>query len=263
MPARIDPSSVVGGLHAVAALLETRPRGVNKVILQLGANNPKLHALQKAAKRHDIRTQQLPKAELDKWFPGAHQGVLAFCDARELEEWEAVRGTLAARPAGAPPPWIVVPSALEDPRNLGACIRTAAGFGVDAVLLPHKGACGFTPGAAKAAAGGDAHLNICRTGNLEGALQDLRASGYTLVGLEADAPTTASECDLKGPLVFVLGGEDRGIPPHVARSLHHAVSLPHRKEMPSFNASIALSLLLYEAARQDQFSRITAKTQAP
>src|SRR5690606_38249399 len=94
MPRRIDPSAVTGGLHAVEALLRDAPRRVRRLVLQRGAQDRRLFSLQRLAESAGIPVQQLAKGQLDAWFPGPHQGALAFCESRELEDWEEVRDRL-------------------------------------------------------------------------------------------------------------------------------------------------------------------------
>lgn len=254
MPRRIDPSAVTGGLHAVESLLRDTPRRVRRVVFQLGAQERRLHALQKLADKAGVQVQQLSKSQLDVWYPGAHQGVLAFCESRELEEWETVYARLLEKKAAGGNPVIVVPAAFEDPRNLGACVRAAAGLGVDALLLPGKGSTGLTPAGAKAAAGTESLLPVCRSRDIAKDLKDLADAGFAVLGLDAQAAQNSHQTDLTGPVVLVAGGEDRGIPPHIARCLTGRLLLPMADGVHSYNASVALALVLYETARQRNFA---------
>lgn len=262
MPKRIDPSGVTGGLRAIEDLLRDDPRRVRNLVLQRGAGHPKLHALQKQAEALGIRVKQLPKDQLDAWFDGPHQGALAFCESRPLEDWADVRQTLLTLKRNGGSPVIVVPAAIEDPRNLGACVRSAAGLGVDAMLLPGKGAAGLTPAAARSAAGTEGVFPICRARDIEKDLKELSNDGFTIFGLDAAGTLEAPVADLKGPVVLVAGGEDRGIPPHIARCLTARIRLPMAAGCHSYNASVALSLLLYETARQRGFTfkRVSPRT---
>jgi 23S rRNA (guanosine2251-2'-O)-methyltransferase len=259
MPRRIDNSAVTGGLHAVESLLRDTPRRVRRVVFQLGAQERRLHALQKLAEKAGIQVQQLSKSQLDQWFPGPHQGVLAFCESRELEEWPEVRDRLIAQKDAGRPPLIVVPAAFEDPRNLGAGIRSAAGLGVDAILLPGKGSTGLTPAGAKAAAGTENLVPICRSQDIAKDLKELAEAGFAILGLDAQAETHAHHSDLTGPVVLVAGGEDRGIPPHIARCLTGRILLPMAEGVHSYNASVAMALSLYEIARQRDFEGLKGK----
>lgn len=262
MPRRIDPSAVTGGLHAVEALLRESPRRVRRVVFQHGAGMRRLHDLQRLAEKAGIQVQQLPKSQLDQWFPGPHQGVLAFCESRELEDWEDVRARLLEAVRAGHAPVVVVPAAFEDPRNLGAAIRTAAGLGADAILLPGKGSTGLTPAGAKAAAGTEHLLPVCRAHDIALELGRLAADGFAVLGLDAEGAGPAHEADLTRPLVLVGGGEDRGIPPHMARALTGKLRLPMAEGVHSYNASVALGLALYEAARQRGFSAPVARPAA-
>lgn len=258
MPRRIDPSAVTGGLHAVDALLRDAPRRVRRLVIQRGAQDRRLFALQKAAEEAGVPVQQLPKTQLDAWFPGPHQGALAFCESRELEDWSAVRTRLLENLRAGRAPLVVVPAAFEDPRNLGASVRSAAGLGVDALLLPAKGSTGLTPAGAKAAAGTESLVPVCRSQDIARDLRELAADGFAVLGLDAQAAEPAHRVDLRGPVVLVAGGEDRGIPPHIARCLTGRIILPMAGGVHSYNASVALSLALYEAARQRDFADLRA-----
>lgn len=255
MPKQVDTSSIVAGINAVEALLRGSPGKVNHLVLLHGGNHRKLHELQKLAVDRNIRVHQLPKARLDGWYSGQHQGVLAFCNSRPLDEWSQVRaGLLKAKEDGLDP-LVVVPAAMEDPRNLGACIRSAACLGADAVLAHNKGGAGLTPAVAKTAAGALEQIAISQVGDIEKELKVLRDDGFAVLGLEAEGEDILS-VDFSGPLVLVVGGEDRGIPPHVKRACTRLVRIPMAGGAHSYNASVALSLALYEAGRQDEFQRL-------
>lgn len=256
MPKSIDPTSIVAGINAVEALLRESPGKVNHVVFLHGGNHKKLHELQRLAVKENIRVHQLPKARLDSWYSGQHQGVLAFCNSRPLDEWPAVKaGLLKAKEDGLDP-LVVVPAAMEDPRNLGAIIRSAACLGADAVLSHNKGGAGLTPTVAKAAAGALDLIAISQVGDIEKEMLALREEGFRILGLEVESGEDILAVDFSGPLVLVVGGEDRGIPPHVKRACTGFVRIPMSAGSHSYNASVALSLLLYEAARGDEFQRL-------
>jgi 23S rRNA (guanosine2251-2'-O)-methyltransferase len=255
--AKVDSSSIVAGLHAVEALLRSSPAKVNHLVLQLGSQNRKLHELQRRAEEQGIRVHQLPKPRLDQWYKGAHQGALAFCNTRAYDDWDEVRKELVASKRAGYSPLLVVPAAMEDPRNLGACIRSAVALGADAVLSHNKGGAGLTPAVAKTAAGALESIAICQVTDIEKELKALRNEGYTIVGLEEDGEVEAHKGRYEGPLVLVVGGEDRGIPPHIRRACTYVVRLPMAAGAHSFNASVALSLLLYEVNRAGKFARLS------
>lgn len=253
---KVDVSSIVAGINAVEALLRGAPGKINHLVLLHGNKHRKLHELQRLADNQSIRVHQLPKARLDGWYSGQHQGVLAFCNSRPLDEWPEVRaGLLKAKDDGIDP-LVVVPAAMEDPRNLGACIRSAACLGVDAVLCHNKGGAGLTPTVAKTAAGALELIAISQVSDIEKELMGLREAGFAILGLETEGGEDLTSIDYSGPLVLVVGGEDRGIPPHVKRCCTSLVRIPMAGGAHSYNASVALSLLLYEANRQGEFQRL-------
>lgn len=258
MPKRIDTSTIVAGLHPVEELLRTSPAKVNHVVIQKGTQYRKLFDLQKLAESKHIRVHQLPKAQLDQWYAQQHQGVLAFLSARAADDWGSVRETLLEFRKEGRMPLIVVPAAMEDPRNLGACIRSAVCLGADAILAHNKGGASLTPTAAKAAAGAVEHIAYCQVPDIEKELKSLRELGFSVYGLEASGAADLTQADYSGPVVLVVGGEDRGIPPHIRRCCTALLRIPMAEGGHSFNASVALSLFLYEANRQTGFRRLAA-----
>ncbi len=253
---KVDISSIVAGVHPVEALLRGTPGKINHLVLLHGGQNKKLHELQKLADAQHIRVHQLPKARLDAWYKGVHQGVLAFCNTRAWDDWDVVKKELVASKRAGYSPMIVVPAAMEDPRNLGACIRSAVALGADVILSHNKGGAGLTPAVAKTAAGALESIAICQVSDIEKELKTLRNEGYTLVGLDEDGEVDATKGHYEGPLVLIVGGEDRGIPPHIRRACTYVVRLPMAMGAHSYNASVALSLLLYEVNRADKFARL-------
>lgn len=255
---KVDESSIVAGVHAVEALLRGSPGKINHLVLLHGGQNKKLHELQKLADGQGIRVHQLPKPRLDQWYKGVHQGVLAFCNTRAWDDWAEVKKELVAAKRAGYAPLIVVPAAMEDPRNLGACIRSSVALGADVILSHNKGGAGLTPAVAKTAAGALESIAICQVTDIEKELKTLRNEGYTIVGMEEDGEVEASKGRYEGPLVLIVGGEDRGIPPHIRRACTYVVRLPMAPGAHSYNASVALSLLLYEVNRSEKFARLAS-----
>ena len=138
---------------------------------------------------------------------------------------------------------------IEDPRNLGACIRSSLALGVDILLLPAKGMCGITPSVARTSAGALEKLRICRPDNLEGAIGELKMAGYQILGLDADTETNLAGFEFADHVVLAVGGEDVGLPPFIKKQCDAILRIPMKPEAHSYNASVALSLGLYEYAR--------------
>jgi 23S rRNA (guanosine2251-2'-O)-methyltransferase len=144
---------------------------------------------------------------------------------------------------------IAVGTNIEDPRNLGACIRSSLALGVDLLLIPAKGMCGITPTVARTSAGALEKLHICRPNNLEGVIAQLKEAGYQIVGLDAATDINLAGFDFEKQIVIAVGGEDQGLPPFIRKQCDAIVRIPMMPDAHSYNASVALSLGLYEISR--------------
>ena len=248
-----NTESVVAGVNAVEAVLNKSPGLVNRVLLLANSGSRRLHVLQNAIKKLKIHTQQVDEKVLLKYHEN-HQGVVALLHQRELKLWEQLREEVIDMPDCV----LVVPSNVEDPRNLGACIRSSVALGVHAMLLPKKGGCGLTAAVGKTAAGSLEKLPICRPAVLENAIKDLKYGGFTIYALEDTAEAVPiSEMPKSNKVVWITGGEDKGVPPYLMKLADHVVKLPMNPEAHSYNTSVALSLALYEQQRKDDFSKLS------
>ena len=156
----------------------------------------------------------------------------------------------AARDSGTPP-LIVALDSITDPRNLGAVVRSAAGFGAHGVVVPERRAAGMTAAAWKTSAGAAARVPVAQATNLVRALKDYQDAGCMVVGLAADGEVSLPDLDLAdGPLVLVVGAEGAGLSRLVAETCDQLVSIPMAAELESLNAGVAAGVALYEIARR-------------
>lgn len=243
-----EPQKAVGGIREVESLLENKPGLVHRVLFQKDSGDKRLYALQKKVKHLHIHHQQLDATLLDQQARN-HQGVVALCHEREVARWEQVRSDLFAAKAENRGVTVAVIVNIEDPRNLGACLRSCLALGVDVVLLASKGMCGLTPLAARASAGAMEKLTLCRPDNLEGALGELVAAGFALLGLDADTPDSLHNTPFPAQTIIAVGGEDRDLPPFIRKQCTKVLRIPMQESAHSYNASVALTLALYERAR--------------
>lgn len=176
-----------------------------------------------------------------------HQGVALVAAPRR---WASLDDALARALERDEAPFILALDSIEDPRNLGALLRSAEAAGVHGVLLPARRAAPLTAAAVKASAGASEHLALVLTEDLAESLGDLHARGLRVVGADASAPLGYREADLRGPLAIVVGSEGRGFSPAARRRLDLSVRIPMHGRVASLNASVAGSLLLFEAAAQ-------------
>jgi 23S rRNA (guanosine2251-2'-O)-methyltransferase len=235
----------IGGAREIEELLRKKPGLVHRVLFKLNSGNAKLYELQKLAQQSNAHVQQVEEKLLDK-LTRRHGGVVALCHEKAVLPWNDTRKILLDAKQSGTPCKIVVAANLEDPHNLGACIRSSLALGVRTILMPAKGSCGLTPAVERSASGALEKIDICRPGNLEFALKELKEAEYQIVGLDGKSETSIKGFSFSKHLVMVIGGEDKGIPPYIKKFCDALLQIPMAPEAHSFNASVALSLGLYE-----------------
>jgi len=241
-------SQLVFGLHPVRALLQRQPDRVVQLWMQQGRDDARAAELRQLAREHGLRVSPRPAAELDRMAEGGvHQGVVAeVAPAPPLEE-DDLDGLVSAAGSTA---MLLVLDGVQDPHNLGACLRTADAAGVTAVVAPRDRAAGLTPVARKVATGAAESVPFIQVTNLARTLGRLKAAGVWVVGTEAEAPRTVHEADLTGPLAVVMGAEGGGMRRLTREACDFTVRLPMRGVVESLNVSVATGIILYEALRQ-------------
>ncbi|MDT8439469.1 MAG: 23S rRNA (guanosine(2251)-2'-O)-methyltransferase RlmB [Wenzhouxiangellaceae bacterium] len=239
------------GIHAVDALLNARPETV--VRLRVAGERGRIAALAARARDHGIAVETVPGATLDQLAEGAvHQGVVAeFRPARAFAETDL--DTLI-REAGTDP-LVLVLDQVQDPHNLGACLRSAAAAGACAVIVPRDRAAGLTPAARKAAAGAAERLPLIEVTNLARTLERLKNLGLWSVGLAGEAEVSLYDTDLTGPLALVTGSEQYGLRRLTRQRCDRLARIPMAADNESLNASVAAGIALFEARRQRQSDR--------
>jgi 23S rRNA (guanosine2251-2'-O)-methyltransferase len=238
----------VYGMHAVRALLERRAGAVRRVVVQAGRDDRRAHELVEFARRQGVTVETRPAAELDALAAGGvHQGVVArVAPAVPLAEEDL----LVRLADGARPALVLVLDGVQDPHNLGACLRTADAAGADAVVVPRDRAVGLTPVVRKVAAGAAETVAFSQVTNLARFLRALKEQGLWVVGTDGEAETLHYAADLKGPLALVLGAEGAGMRRLTREHCDLVVRLPMRGAVESLNVSVAAGVVLYEAVRQ-------------
>ena len=192
---------------------------------------------------------EVPRVELDRMTSGAfHQGLAMRVPAYEYAHADDL---LDAAAANHEPALIVALDSVTDPRNLGAVVRSAAGFGAHGVLVPERRAAGMTASAWKTSAGAAARLPVAQAVNLTRQLKAYQEAGCMVVGLAADGDVSLPDLDLAtGPLVLVVGSEGNGLSRLVAETCDVLVSIPMASSLESLNAGVAASVALYSVAQK-------------
>jgi 23S rRNA (guanosine2251-2'-O)-methyltransferase len=191
---------------------------------------------------------EVSRVELDRMTGGAvHQGLAARIPPYEYAHPDDI---LEAAAGSGAPALIVALDSVTDPRNLGAVVRSAAGFGAHGVLIPERRAAGMTAAAWKTSAGAAARIPVAQTVNLVRQLKAYQAAGCMVAGLAADGEVPLPELDLAdGPLVLVVGSEGKGLGRLVGETCDVLVSIPMAGDLESLNAGVAASVALYAVAQ--------------
>ena len=238
-------SETLFGIHAVLQALRAARRDITKVVIATGRRDARVEAILAAARQAGVIVQRQPSQALDRLVPdGHHQGVVALVAEAAYADPDEVLGQ-APRPA-----LIVVLDGVEDPRNLGAVMRSAAAAGAAGLFLPARGAAGLTGVALKAAAGAAERLPVARVQNVVAFLKSLKEKGIWVVGIDPSGSASWTEFDLTQPVALVLGGEGRGLRRLARETCDSLLSIPMRGGVDSLNLSVAAGIVLFEAVRQ-------------
>jgi 23S rRNA (guanosine2251-2'-O)-methyltransferase len=236
------------GIHAVGAALERAPAQLTSVVIAEECRNPRVLELEGRAQAGRIEVSRRPRAELDRRSGGErHQDILAeFLPANLWTE----KDLDSLLDAAAADPLVLVLDGVQDPHNLGACLRTAEAAGADLVILPRDRCVGLTPVVRRAASGAAEVLPLLFATNLARVLKQLRKRGLWLAGTTDQADQSLYECDLRGPLALVMGSEGKGMRRLTTELCDYLVKIPMRGSVSSLNVSVATAVCLFEIVRQ-------------
>ena len=209
----------------------------------------RLREVFRVAAERGVSLLEVPRNEMDRLTQGAvHQGLAAKVPAYEYAHPDDLLDRAAEVKEK---PLIVALDSVTDPRNLGAVVRSAAGFGAHGVLIPERRAAGMTASAWKTSAGAAARVPVAQTVNLTRQLKAYQEAGCMVIGLAADGDVSLPDLDLAdGPLVVVVGSEGNGLSRLVAETCDQLVSIPMVNALESLNAGVAASVTLYSVAEK-------------
>lgn len=244
---------IIYGLHAVQALLDKEPESVSAIWVDKARHDKRMQTVFGLAKKAGAVIHRVGREELDELCDHKqHQGVVAESSVSGV--WDEAR-LLARLDELEAPPFLLILDGVTDPHNLGACLRSADGAGVHAVIAPKDKSCTLTGAVRKVASGAAESVPFVQVTNLARTLGKLRERGIWLVGTTGEATQSLYETDLKGPIGIVMGAEGQGMRRLTAEACDFLVSLPMRGRVESLNVSVTTGICLYEALRQRQNSR--------
>ena len=249
----MSKAKYVAGLRAVEQLLLSGAADIRKVYVEYQSANPRVESVVAAAKDRRIEIQAANRARLAQMSgESRHQGIVAEIVRSSVLDEGGLRSLVEARltETDAKPLLLLILDAVQDPQNLGACLRTADAAGVDAVVVPRHGAAGLGPTVSKVAAGAAESLNFAAVPNIGRVLGWLQEYDIRVVGTSDADGQSLFDCDLKGPMALIMGGEEKGLRKSVIERWDEVASLPMSGEVASLYVSVATGISLYEALRQ-------------
>jgi 23S rRNA (guanosine2251-2'-O)-methyltransferase len=239
---------VLFGRHPVLELLRAESRRVDEVAIVAHGRSPALLDLLSLAKGRGVKVSFRTRDQLTAMAGTTdHQGVVARVAAAAYADVESFLVVASTR---VEPAFLLALDRVQDPRNLGAVLRSAEATGAHGVIVAKHHAAGLTSGAAKSATGAAELVGVARVTNMINALEELKEKGIWIIGAATHGGTTPWAADLSVPLCFVLGGEGGGLRPLVAKTCDLLLTLPMKGKLDSLNVAAVAAILCYEAVRQ-------------
>lgn len=238
------------GINPVSEAIESG-KTIDKMMVQKGLKGDSAQVLLKKARDLNIPTQYVPVQKLNRLMSGNHQGVIAFLSPIDFYSIENVLPSIYEQ--GKNPLFLIL-DRVSDVRNFGAIARTAQCCGVDAIIIPEKGAAAINEDAVKTSAGALFKIPVCREKNLAKTIEFLQLSGIQVIASSEKSEKNIYQTDLGKPLALLMGNEGEGITPELIKKTDEVVHLPILSDMDSLNVSVACGALLYECIRQRNFT---------
>lgn len=235
------------GIHAVQALLSAHPERALTLYVQKERHDQKIQVITDLAKANRIKIELLTRAELDDLAADAvHQGVVAACQKPSAHTENDLEIIISA----AAKPLLLVLDGIQDPHNLGACLRSADAAGVHAVIVPKDKSVAITPTVSKVASGAAETVPFIQVTNLARTLRFLKDQGIWVFGAAGEATETLYQADLTVPAALVLGAEGQGLRRLTREHCDVLLNIPMQGSVSSLNVSVATGIFLFEALRQ-------------
>jgi 23S rRNA (guanosine2251-2'-O)-methyltransferase len=235
------------GIHALESVIEREPERLIEVFVLKGKDEKSVHNIVTQARRFGASIQFCQRKTLDDMVDSVqHQGIVAKVKPGKVYNENDLAKIVEAHNQ----PFLLILDGVTDPHNLGACLRTADGAGVHAVIVPKDNSASLTPVVRKVACGAAEVIPLIQVTNLARTLRDLQALGVWIVGTAGEADKNIYECKLNGPMALVMGAEDKGMRRLTREHCDELIKLPMAGSVSSLNVSVATGVCLYEIVRQ-------------
>ncbi len=243
----VEPDSgLIFGVLPVLEALKAQARRVEKVLVAEGVREHRLGEIFEAARANSITVDRIPREKFDRLFERGvtHQGVAARTSAAAYADAASVID------AAGSDALLLLLDGVEDPRNLGAILRSAEGAGVGGVFIPERRAVGLNETVAKSSAGAVEHIPVAKVPNMNRLIEELKSRNIWVVGTSGDAEQNYTDWDWTQPSALVLGNEGSGLHRLVSEKCDVLVKIPMYGKIGSLNVSVAAGVILFEAMRQ-------------
>lgn len=241
-----DTTEYVYGINAVLEFIGSG-RDVESVLINTAARGERLTELRKLVKERSIPVKNLPPTAFLKFGNKNHQGIIAIVSAIQYTNIEQLVPKLYEEGKA---PFLLVLDHITDVRNFGAICRSAACFGVDAVVIPDKGTSLINDFAIKASSGALSHISVCRTKSLLGTARYLSESGIRIISCSEDGEKNYFDLQYSGPCALVLGSEEEGISHALLKASDAVIRIPMTGPVKSLNVSVACGIVMSEVFKQ-------------
>jgi len=240
------------GFHSIEAQLNSNPEYILNVLIQSGRSDSRMSNIISILRNQKIKFSKVNKDKLDRLSKGElHQGIVAEVILPPLPGHEALIDFVAKISSI---PLILILDSIQDPRNLGACLRSANAAGVDCVVINKDGSAPINAVVHKTSAGAINKLKIFQVINLVRTIKSLQAQELWVTGLDGNVTTSIYEINLSGPTIIAMGSEDKGLRQLVMKTCDQLARIPMIGNVESLNVSVATGIALFEAGRQRQSS---------
>ena len=247
---------VLAGFHAVGARLRKDPDSLVSVYVDRERRDKRMVEMRKQLEEAGVRVMLADHARLSGMVSREipHQGIVAM--AREIETGMSFDELMDQI---GPDSLFLILDGVTDPRNFGACLRSADAAGATAVIIPKDRSASVTPAAAKAAAGAAESIPVVQVTNLAAAIVELRDAGVTVVGAAGETDKTIYDYDQTGAFAWVMGAEGPGLRQLTRKRCDGLAAIPLLGSVESLNVSVATGICLYEAVRQRTMKKLVRK----
>ncbi len=240
----------VYGLHAVKQIFSNDISRIIEIWVQQDRQDVVLHSLIQQAQQQGLSLQWVAKKTLDKLTQNSHhQGIVIRYKASQLAQDLHLEDYIASLTTS---PFLLILDQVQDPHNLGACLRSADAAGVHAVITPKDRACALTPTVCKVASGAADTVPLFQVTNLVNSLNWLKKQGIWLIGTAGESQQSLFDTSLTGAIALILGAEGKGLRRLTRETCDSLIAIPMLGKVESLNVSVATGVCLYEALRQRQ-----------